>query len=138
NWNNLKNITYIYYHSNNPYSMQDVKNVLFYALNSKVLYTNYNYYINNLLPSVIMNVSKSGYNIELLPEKEAWDIINENRNTVLFNNTSINILNDLSNIFLDKQYIDPYSLSNTLPGFNEDMYMKVESTKNKINSNIKT
>lgn len=138
NWSDLKDITYIYYYSNNPYSMQDVKNVLFYALNSKVLYTNYNYYINNLLPSVIMNVSKSGYNIELLPEKEAWDIINENRNTVLFNNTSINILNDLSNIFLDKQYIEPYSLSNTLPGFNEDMYMKVESTKNKINSNIKT
>lgn len=138
NWNNFKNITYIYYHSNNPYSMQDVKNVLFYALNSKVLYTNYNYYINNLLPSVIMNVSKSGYNIELLPEKEAWDIINENRNTVLFNNTSINILNDLSNIFLSKQYIEPYSLSNTLPGFNEDMYMKVDSTLNKIDINIET
>lgn len=138
NWSNLKNITYIYYYSNNPYSMQDVKKVLFYALNSKVIYTNYNYYINNLLPSVIMNVSKSVYNIELLPEKEAWDIINENRNTVLFNNTSINILNDLSNIYLGKHYIEPYSLSNTLPRFNEDMYMKVESTKNKINSNIRT
>lgn len=137
-WGNLENITYVYYHSNDPYSMNDVDEILFYAMNSKVIYTNYNYYINNLLPSVIMNLSKKNYIIEKLPQKEALDIINENRNTVLFNNTSINVINDISNMILNQQYIEPYSLSNNPNDFIEDMYLKLNKEINKINLDIKT
>lgn len=137
-WNNLENITYVYYHSNDPYSMSDVDKILFYALNSKVIYTNYNYYINNLLPSVIMNLSKKNYIIEKLPKKEALDILNENRNTVLFNNTSINVINDISNLILNQQYIKSYSLSNYLQDFTEDMYLKCNKGAHKINLDVKS
>lgn len=128
----FKDISYVYYHTNKPYNMNDVGSLLFYSANSKIIYSNYNYFINNLLPSVIMNLSKSKYNIEILPEKEAFDIMNENRNTILFNNTSINIFNDLCNMFLNKHFVNHFSLSNVLDEFSDNLFIKNNNSSNKI------
>lgn len=132
----FKDISYVYYHTNKPYNMNDVDSLLFYSANSKIIYSNYNYYINNLLPSVIMNLSKSKYNIEILPEKEAFDIMNENRNTILFNNTSINILNDLCNMFLNKHFVDYFLLSNVLDEFSNNLFIRKNNSSNKIKVEI--
>lgn len=132
----FKDISYVYYHTNKPYNMNDVDSLLFYSANSKIIYSNYNYYINNLLPSVIMNLSKSKYNIEILPEKEAFDIMNENRNTILFNNTSINILNDLCNMFLNKHFVDHFLLSNVLDEFSNNLFIRKNNSSNKIKVEI--
>lgn len=137
-WDRINNLSYIYYHSNNPYNLKDVDKLLFYAANSNIIYSNYNFYINNLLPSVIMNLSKEDYNIVLLPEKEAMDIMNENRNTVLFNNTSINIVNDLCSLFINKHYIESYELSNTMDNFTDNLYLRRDSSTHVIDLNIKT
>lgn len=128
----FKDISYVYYHTNKPYNMNDVDSLLFYSANSKIIYSNYNYYINNLLPSVIMNLSKSKYNIEILPEKEAFDIMNENRNTILFNNTSINILNDLCNMFLNKHFVKHFSVSKVLDEFSNNLFIRKNNSSNKI------
>src|SRR5699024_3758728 len=47
--------TYVYLYHNEPYSIEILSKSLSYAANSKVIYSNYNYAINNILPSIILS-----------------------------------------------------------------------------------
>src|SRR5699024_12684917 len=53
----------VFVYSNEPYSHEVVSKVLYYAANSKVVFTNYNYSLNNVIPSVILNLNKNNKNL---------------------------------------------------------------------------
>src|SRR5699024_3380638 len=54
-YRNNYNYTYVYLYHNEPYDTEIISKSLFYAANSKVIFTNYNYAINNILPSIILS-----------------------------------------------------------------------------------
>ena len=95
-----------------------------------VVYTNYNYVINNILPSVILNLNKTGYSFAPLENKDAFDILNENRNTVMYHFTLINVLSDIYSNFGIK-YIDKIQLSS-----NEDMKNNYFETQTSADGDI--
>ena len=130
------NSTYVYYYSNEPYSTRDVKNILFYAANSKVIYTNYNFHINNILPSVIMNLDKNDYIIGKLPNREAFDIINENRNSVMYNYTLLNVLNSIAESKSNKKFISTLNLSNTDGDIEGNIYFNHAGLESEIKAEI--
>ncbi|HJE19787.1 MAG TPA: hypothetical protein K8V35_05495, partial [Aliicoccus persicus] len=80
----FKHSTYVYVHTEEPYSLNSVNKVMYYAANSKVVFSNYNYYLNNTLPSIVMNLSRSFYDIRPFSDKEAFDILNESRNSIMY------------------------------------------------------
>src|SRR5699024_10746745 len=82
----------VFVYSNEPYSHEVVSKVLYYAANSKVVFTNYNYSLNNVIPSVILNLNKNDYEFSPLEDVDAFNIINENRNNVMYNLTLFNVL----------------------------------------------
>src|SRR5699024_5545204 len=82
----------VFVYSNEPYSHEVVSKVLYYAANSKVVFTNYNYSLNNVIPSVILNLNKTDYEFSPLKDVDAFSIINENRNNVMYNLTLLNVL----------------------------------------------
>ena len=116
--------TYVYIHSNKPYSSEHVAQVLFYAANSKVITTNYNYMINNILPSVSLILNKENYIIEPFTDPDAFDILNENRNTVLYNYTLINVLSYIYRTTCNQQLIKKYSLGDSLPNFQGNCFIE--------------
>lgn len=128
--------SYVYFYSNKPYDTDDVEDLLFYAANSKVVYTNYNFHINNILPSVIMNLDKNDYTISKLPDREAFDIINENRNTVMYNFTFLNVLNSITENKFNKQYVSTLNISGALENFEGNIYFGIERIQSKIKSSI--
>ena len=87
--------TNVFIYTNKPYSNEIVSRILYYAANSKVIFTNYNYSLNNIIPSVILNLNKNDYEISPLNGKDAFDVINENRNKVMYDNTLINVLSKI-------------------------------------------
>src|SRR5699024_9598190 len=121
--NNYK-YTYVYLYHNEPYSNEVVNKSLIYAANSKVIYTNYNYAINNILPSMMLNFDTKKEIIRKLDDDIAFDILNENRNLVMYNYTIINILNDLFLNLRDESLINPVKLITTDETFQEHLYYK--------------
>src|SRR5699024_10495748 len=121
--NNYK-YTYVYLYHNEPYSNEVVNKSLIYAANSKVIYTNYNYAINNILPSIMLNFDTKKEIIRKLDDDIAFDILNENRNLVMYNYTIINILNDLFLNLRDESLINPVKLITTDETFQEHLYYK--------------
>ncbi|WP_052747399.1 glycosyltransferase family 2 protein [Salinicoccus sediminis] len=105
NSNEIFTYTNVFIYTNRPYSNEIVSRILYYAANSKVVFTNYNYSLNNIIPSVILNLSKNDYEISPLNEKDAFDIINENRNKVMYDNTLINVLSKIYEDIYGEQLI---------------------------------
>src|SRR5699024_858079 len=87
-----------------------VQDIMYYAINSKVVYSNYNYYINNNLPSIILNINDENVILKTLDNKEAFDIINENRNTIMYNFTFTNILDFIHIKYSKKRLIKPIDI----------------------------
>lgn len=118
--------TYVYLYHNEPYSKNIINTALIYAANSKVIYTNYNYAINNLLSSIILNFDSKKEIIRKLDDNIAFDILNENRNIVLYNYTFMNVLNDIFLNLLDEELFNSISLVDTNNTFQEHLYYKNE------------
>ncbi|WP_020006189.1 glycosyltransferase [Salinicoccus albus] len=100
----------VFVYSNKPYSNEILPRLLYYAANSKIVFTNYNYSINNLVPSVILNLNKKGYAFSPLNELDAFNILNENRNNVLYNLTLINIIDDIHADIFDKRLVNQLNI----------------------------
>src|SRR5699024_5463983 len=54
---NLDCFTYVLVLNNLPYDSTVINKVIYYAANSKVVFSNYNFKLNNMIPSVILNLS---------------------------------------------------------------------------------
>lgn len=126
--------SYVYVFNNQPYNHSIVNKIMYYSANSKIVFTNYNFKLNNFLPSVILNLSTSLNYIKPLEYENAFDILNENRNSILYNFTFINVLHKIFGDILNKRFIAPHSLSNTLDNYTSNIYL----TNNSINQNIET
>jgi len=115
--------SYVYLFSNKPYDTSQIYKVMYYAANSKIVFSNYNFKINNMLPSVILNLTDNLDWIEPSSNDEAFDIINENRNTVLFGHTILNILERIYKTRLNKKFIHPHNLDSVLPYYENSVYL---------------
>src|SRR5699024_2187091 len=90
----------------------------------KIVFSNYNFKINNMLPSVILNLTDILDWIEPSSNDEAFDIINENRNTVLFGHTILNILERIYKTRLNKKFIHPHNVKCVLQYYENSVYLK--------------
>src|SRR5699024_9250368 len=79
---------------------------------------------NNILPSVSLILNKENYVIEPFTDSDAFDILNENRNTVLYNNTLINVLSDIYRKTCNRELIKKYSLENSLQYFQDNCFIE--------------
>src|SRR5699024_5109200 len=92
-----------------------------------VVFSNYNFKINNMLPSVILNLT---VNLDLIgptSDEEAFDIMNENRNTILFDYTILNLLERIYKTRLNQKFIQPYNVDNVLPQYENSVYLNNDS-----------
>ncbi|HLR67009.1 MAG TPA: glycosyltransferase family 2 protein [Virgibacillus sp.] len=96
----------VFVYTNKPYSHEVVSKVLYYAANSKVVFTNYNYSLNNVIPSVKLNLNKKDYEFSPLEDVDAFNIINENRNNVMYNLTLLNVLEKIHLTIFSKPLIN--------------------------------
>src|SRR5699024_2364611 len=96
----------VFVYTNKPYSHEVVSKVLYYAANSKVVFTNYNYSLNNVIPSVKLNLNKKDYEFSILEDVDAFNIINENRNNVMYNLTLLNVLEKIHLTIFSKPLIN--------------------------------
>src|SRR5699024_5457668 len=55
----LEEHSYVYIFTNKPYNTSQLYKVMYYAANSKIVFSNYNFKINNILPSVILNLTEN-------------------------------------------------------------------------------
>src|SRR5699024_5323616 len=101
----------VFVYSNEPYSHEVVSKVLYYAANSKVVFTNYNYSLNNVIPSVILNLNKNDYEFTPLKDIDASSIINENRNNVMYNLTLLNVLEKIHTTLFELPLINKVQLN---------------------------
>lgn len=124
--------SYVYVYHNQPYQHDPIKTILMYAANSKVVFTNYNYIVNNILPSVILSFNNKLNIIEPLEHSVAFDILNENRNKVMFNYTFINVLEDILKDLTDETIIVPTELTDTNEYFDDQIYIRQGDTSNYI------
>ncbi|CAM2896809.1 glycosyltransferase family 2 protein [Salinicoccus roseus] len=123
----IKECTYVFVYTNTPYKATTSDNILYYAANSKVIYTNYNYELNNILPSVILNISQKDYHISIHDRKTAFDIINENRNTVMYHYTLLNVLDEMADSILGERMIKKSRISTALEIFEENPFFTVDA-----------
>lgn len=124
--------TYVYLYHNEPYSIEILSKSLAYAANSKVIYSNYNYAINNILPSIILSFDSNKEIIRKLDDNIAFDILNENRNTVMYNYTIVNVLNDIFINLKNESLVNPLQLMNTDETFQQHLYYKDNDTSEYI------
>ncbi|WP_462420187.1 glycosyltransferase family 2 protein [Salinicoccus sp. Marseille-QA3877] len=129
----LEEHSYVYLFSNKAYDTSQIYKLIYYAANSKVVFSNYNFKINNMLPSVILNLTDNLDWIEPAAEDEAFDIINENRNTVLFKHTTLNFLENIYKTRLNEKFIHSYNLEKVLPKYESNLYLNNE---NKLGSDL--
>lgn len=132
----LENYTYVFVFSNTPYTGQCVDKIIYYSANSKVVFTNYNFKINNMIPSVILNLSEHLELVKPLSKADAIDIINENRNTILYNYTSINLLDSIYKTIFNKQFMLPLKLKETLDYYEDNRYL-IKSESSDFNTQLK-
>jgi len=132
----LDNYTYVFVFSNTPYTGECVDKIIYYSANSKVVFTNYNFKINNMIPSVILNLSEHLELVKPLSKSDAFDIINENRNTVLYNYTTINLLDSIYKTIFNKQFILPTKLKETLNHYEDNKYL-IKSESTNLDSQLK-
>src|SRR5699024_8472272 len=125
----LEECTYVLVLTNTPYETSNNK-VLYYAANSKVVFANYNFTLNNMIPSVILNLTNHLDVVKPLNEIDAFEILNENRNTVLYNHSTINLLEMIFNTVLDTKFVKPLTIDNTLDYFEDNLFMKKSSESN--------
>jgi len=126
----LEEHSYVYIFTNKPYNTSQLYKVMYYAANSKIVFSNYNFKINNILPSVILNLTENLDWIEPLNYDEVFDIINENRNTVLFEHTILNFLERIYKTILNQKFINPLELDKVLPMYERNIYLTSESNLN--------
>src|SRR5699024_5157186 len=124
--------TYVYLYHNEPYSIEILSKSLAYAANSKVIYSNYNYAINNILPSIILSFDSNKEIIRKLDDNIACDILNENRNTVMYNYTIVNVLNNIFINLKNESLVNPLQLMNTDETFQQHLYYKDNDTSEYI------
>src|SRR5699024_492687 len=105
------------------YDTSQIYKVMYYAANSKVVFSNYNFKINNMLPSVILNLTDNLDLIGPTSDEEAFDIMNENRNTILFDYTILNLLERVYKTRLNQKFIQPYNVDNVLPQYENSVYL---------------
>lgn len=132
----LECYTYVLVLNNSPYDSTDISKVMYYAANSKVVFTNYNFKINNMIPSVILNLSDHLDFVKPLSKVDAFDIINENRNTILYKHTSLNFLDKIYKNIFNENLIEPLLINNTLEYFEGNIFIQ-ESEENNSSLNIK-
>src|SRR5699024_2922597 len=123
----LEEHSYVYLFSNKPYDTSQMYKVMYYAANSKVVFSNYNFKINNMLPSVILNLTDNLDWIGPTSDEEAFDIMNENRNTILFDYTILNLLERIYKTRLNQKFIQPYNLDNVLSQYENSVYLNNEN-----------
>lgn len=128
----FENHTYVYLYTNSPYQFDSINKYIFYAANSKVVFSNYNYYMNNMLPSVILNMNNVDYDFYSFSEFEAFNIINENRNTILYKHTLVNILDEICNDVLGTSVIVTHNVSDHLECFDYNLF--INNTNSDTNS----
>ncbi|MCK1975515.1 glycosyltransferase [Jeotgalicoccus huakuii] len=127
---NIDSYTYVLLLNNTPYSDESIYKAMYYAANSKVLFTNYNFKLNNMIPSVILNLSSHLDIVMPLSKSDAFDIMNENRNTVLYKFTSINLIERIYNNIFDMKLIEPLFLDNSLKNFEGNLFIFRDKTSN--------
>lgn len=115
----------VFVYSNEPYSHEVVSKVLYYAANSKVVFTNYNYSLNNVIPSVILNLNKTDYEFSPLKEVDAFSIINENRNIVMYNLTLLNVLEKIHTTLFELRLINKIQFNCDSDIFAENNFLKL-------------
>src|SRR5699024_2367005 len=116
--------TYVLLVTNTPYTDISMYKAMYYAANSKVVYTNYNFKLNNLIPSIILNLSSHFDIVNVLSKEDAFDIINENRNTILYKFTTLNLLEKIYRNFFDIQLIEPLSINKSLSNFEDNLFIQ--------------
>jgi len=131
--NILENHSYVYLFTNKAYETSQIYKILYYAANSKVVFTNYNYKVNNMIPSVILNLTNNLKLIEPLNYNDAFDILNENRNTIMYNHTSMNVINHIFKTNLNKRFLKPLNINKTMDYFESNLYLEYSE---KTNSDI--
>lgn len=132
-YRNNYDYTYVYLYHNEPYDTEIINKSLIYAANSKVIFTNYNYAINNILPSIILSFDSNKEIIRKLDENIAFDVLNENRNIVMYNYTIVNVLNDMFLNIKNESLINTVQLMNTDELFQRHLYYK-SSDESEYNS----
>ncbi|CAD2078904.1 glycosyltransferase [Jeotgalicoccus meleagridis] len=120
----IENYTYVLVLTNTPYTDMSIKKVLYYAANSKVVFTNYNFKLNNMIPSVILNLSNKLDLVKPLTKADAFDIINENRNTIMYKYSTINLLDKIYRGFFKDSLIAPLEINNTLDHYEDNLYLR--------------
>src|SRR5699024_8464208 len=120
----IENYTYVLVLTNTPYTDMSIKKVLYYAANSKVVFTNYNFKLNNMIPSVILNLSNKLDLVKTLTKADAFDIINENRNTIMYKYSTINLLDKIYRGFFKDSLIAPLEINNTLDHYEDNLYLR--------------
>lgn len=123
---NIDSYTYVLLLNNTPYSDESIYKAMYYAANSKVLFTNYNFKLNNMIPSIILNLSSHLNFVKPFNSNDAFDILNENRNTVLYKYSTINLIEKIYNSIFNTKFIEPLNISNSLDYFEENMYLKLK------------
>jgi hypothetical protein len=130
--------TYVLLVTNTPYSDTSIYKTMYYAANSKVVFTNYNFKLNNMIPSVILNLSSHFNFVKPLSSYEAFDILNENRNTILYKYSTINLIDKIYSSIFNVKLVKPLHISNSLDYFEDNMYLKLSAnnlTEFEINDN---
>lgn len=120
----LENYTYVLPLTDSPYDDIGFKRVMYYTANSKVVYTNYNFKLNNMIPSVILNLSKHLDIVKPLSKVDAFEILNENRNTVLYKYTTINLLENIYRSTLNQTFLEAISINETMEYFEDNLFLK--------------
>src|SRR5699024_389695 len=120
----LENYTYVLPLTDSPYDDTGFKRVMYYTANSKVVYTNYNFKLNNMIPSVILNLSKHLDIVKPLSKVDAFEILNENRNTVLYKYTTINLLENICRSTLNQTFLEAISINETMEYFEDNLFLK--------------
>ena len=120
----LENYTYVLPLTDSPYDDTGFKRVMYYTANSKVVYTNYNFKLNNMIPSVILNLSKHLDIVKPLSKVDAFEILNENRNTVLYKYTTINLLENIYRSTLNQTFLEAISINETMEYFEDNLFLK--------------
>src|SRR5699024_1997338 len=93
--------------------------------NSKVVFTNYNYSLNNVIPSVILNLNKTDYEFSPLKDVDAFSIINENRNNVMYNLTLLNVLETIHTTLFELPLINKIQFNGDSETFPENNFLKL-------------
>lgn len=132
--------TNVFVYTNKPYSHESISKVLYYAANSKVVFTNYNYSINNVIPSVILNLNKNDYEFSPLNDMDAFNVINENRNNVMYNLTLLNVLDNIHNDIFGEKIINKvdFNSDHKIPIYNNYFNISIQNASDfevQFNSN---